>query len=52
MNTNHCMREAQASSPPYTRAVLIGLGLVSCLGFAAGPADAHVSYTGTTIIRP
>lgn len=49
MNTNHCMREAHVASPPYTRAVLIGLGLVSCLGFAARPADAHVPYT---MIRP
>ena len=49
MNTNHCRREAQDSSLPSTRAVLIGLGLVYCLSLNAGPADAHVSYTGTTL---
>lgn len=49
MNTTHCRREAHAASPSYARTALIGLGLAMGLGLAAGPAGAHVSYTGTTM---
>lgn len=49
MNTIHAMRDAHSLYPPHGCRILVGIGLVICLGMTSATAGAHVSYTGTTM---